>query len=141
MVLHAGGSEQGNVDDWPAFQTWYRRNRAFLRADRRQGGSLILDEDAKALNVVPGRPEFFPAAIAALKEGGAKAERATKLLRRYAPLGPNEARAERWQRWWDENKSYLFFSEAGWYRWYIDPLACKRGVPTAELRGAARAKN
>src|SRR5262249_10520359 len=89
--------KQGHADDWPAFQNWYRRNRAFLRADRKRGGSLILDEDAKALNVAPGRPEFFPEAIAALKEGGSKADRAAKLLRRYAPLGPKEAEAAPWQ--------------------------------------------
>jgi hypothetical protein len=132
--------KQGHADDWGAFQTWYRQNRAFLRADRKQGGSLILDEDAKALNVAPGRPEFFPATIAALKEGVSKADRAATLLRRYAPLGPKETEAVAWQRWWEENRSYVFFSEAGWYRWYIDPLARKRGVPSTELRGAARAK-
>jgi hypothetical protein len=131
--------KQGEADDWPSFQTWYRRNRAFLRADRNHGGSLVLDETAKAFGVPPDRPEFFAAAIAALKEGGAKADRAAQLLRDYAPLGPSAPKAESWQRWWGENKPYLFFSESGWYRWYLDPLARKRGVPTAELHGTARA--
>jgi hypothetical protein len=126
------------ADDWPAFQRWYRQNRAFLRADRKQGGSLVFDEDAKAFGVAPHRAEFFPAAIAALKGGGAKADQAAKLLHRYAPTGPREGQADSWQRWWDENKPYLFFSESGWYRWYLDPLARKRGVPTANLRGIAR---
>lgn len=63
-----------------------------------------------------------------------------KLLRRYAPDGPAGAQADDWQRWWETNEKYLFFSKAGWYRWYVDPLAEKRGVPTADLRGQKRAR-
>lgn len=131
--------QQGKADDWPAFQSWYQKHRDYLRADRREKGSLVLDDDALALGVRPNRPEFFPAMIAALRDGGAKAELAAKLLRRYAPLGPGEAKAAAWQSWWEENRPYVFFSESGWYRWYLDPLAKKRGVPTADLRGSARA--
>jgi hypothetical protein len=129
----------GKADDWPAFQRWYRDNRPFLRADRKQGGSLVLDEEAKAFGVPPSGAEFFPAMLSALKEGGDRAARAAALLRRYAPDGPQEPRADLWKRWWEENRPYLFFSESGWYRWYIDPLARKRGKPTVELRGTARA--
>ncbi len=32
-----------------------------------------------------------------------------------------------------------FFSECGTYRWYIDPLAKRRGIPSDQLRGPARA--
>jgi hypothetical protein len=88
----------GHADDWPTFQAWYAKNRAFLRAERKEHGCLVLDEEARALGVPPGQLEFFPAAIAALTEGGAKAERAATLLRRYASLGPEEPVAEKWQR-------------------------------------------
>jgi hypothetical protein len=37
------------------------------------------------------------------------------------------------------NKDYLIFSDQGDYRWYIDLLAKKRGIPSSELRGPARA--
>lgn len=37
------------------------------------------------------------------------------------------------------NGTYLFFTETGGYVWRLDPLAQKRGVPTAELRGSRRA--
>jgi hypothetical protein len=129
----------GKVEDWPAFQVWYRQHRDYLRADPEQRGSLILDEDAEQLGVPPGRPEFFPAMIAALKKGGPQGKTAARLLKCYAPSGPKEPTVQVWQSWWEENKSYLFFSEAGWYRWYIDPLAKKRGVPAAKLRGPQRA--
>jgi hypothetical protein len=32
-----------------------------------------------------------------------------------------------------------FLSDSGGYRWYIDPLAKKRGVKSSELRGPLRA--
>lgn len=131
--------KQGKVQDWTAFQDWYKQNRDYLRADPKQAGSLVLDEEARSLGTPPCRPEFFKAAIDGLKEGGPKAEAAATLLRRYAPDGPEGTRAETWQRWWDENQAYLFFSESGWYRWYVDLLAKKRGVATADLRGARRA--
>src|SRR5262249_8424793 len=129
----------GKVDDWPAFRTWYRQNRDYLRADRGSHGSLVFDADAKAFGVPPNSKEFFPAAVVALKEGNDRATLAEKLLHRYAPDGPKNGQAEAWQGWWKQNQPYAFFSEAGWYRWYIDPLAKKRGVPAADLGGVARA--
>ena len=38
-----------------------------------------------------------------------------------------------------ENRPYLFFSDQGDYRWYVDTLARKRGIPSQDLRGPARA--
>lgn len=131
--------KQGNAADWPAFQAWYKQHRDYLRSDKAKKGSLVLDEEALAAGVPPGQQEFIPAMIAALREGGAKAERAARLLRQYAPAGPSEPNAEAWQGWWKENQPYLFFSESGWYQWYVDPLAKKRGTPAAELRGVLRA--
>jgi hypothetical protein len=131
--------QAGKASDWPAFQAWYKKHRDFLRADRAQRGSLVLDEEALDLGIAPGRPEFFPAALAALAEGGRRAEQAGALLRRYAPDGPAGTGADEWRTWWEGNKPHLFFSESGWYRWYIDPLAKARGVPSASLRGPLRA--
>ena len=58
-----------------------------------------------------------------------------RLLRRYVPDSPRGDSADAWDTWWKENRAYLFASDAGDYRWYIDPLAKKRGVPSSELRG------
>jgi hypothetical protein len=61
-------------------------------------------------------------------------------MQRYVPIGPGiDAPRELWESWLKDNRRYLFFSDAGGYRWYIDPLAKRRGVPTDTLRGAARA--
>jgi hypothetical protein len=81
----------------------------------------------------------LPKTIAALHDEKTKAA-ATVLLVRYAPDGPGaNASADAWEKWWQDNSPYLFYSELGCYRWYIDPLAKKRGIPTKDLRGPARA--
>ena len=62
------------------------------------------------------------------------------LLERYIPQGPGKgADVDTWEKWIKENEPYVFFSESGGLRWYIDPLARKRKAPTARLRGPLRA--
>ena len=101
---------------------------------------LAIDEDLVALNVPFDQPEFFDKAIAGLRsiDQAAKA-RALRLLKRYVPTGPNSDSADTWESWWKENQAFAFTSEAGDYRWYVDPLSKKRGVPASELRGPRRA--
>jgi hypothetical protein len=116
-------------------RSWYREHRSWLHpgADLK----LEIDAEAKMLNAPIDKPEFFEKTIAALGEG--KPEASTLLVR----YGPKETESLKsvadWERWFKENKSYLFFSDQGDYRWYIDPLAKKRKVASAELRGPARA--
>jgi len=98
-----------------------------------------VDEDAKSLGTQFDSPEFIPKTILAMRPEETKAK-AASLLARYMPEGPGAgASADAWKRWFDENGSYLFYSELGGYRWYADPLARKRGVPTKDLHGSARA--
>ena len=116
---------------------WAQKDSAFLRPDATQ--KLELDPDLQALGTPFDKPEFFEKAIAGLRAGGKDAERANRLLQRYVSGGPRETGADQWNAWWNENKTYLFASDAGDYRWYIDPLAKQRGVPTNQLRGISRA--
>jgi hypothetical protein len=98
-----------------------------------------VDEDAKSLGTVFDSPELFPKAIQAMREEKTKTK-GSSLLARYAPEGPGiSASADAWKVWWDQNAPYLFYSELGRYQWYVDPLARRRGVPTKDLRGSARA--
>ncbi len=114
---------------------WFKGARDYLHAGDGQG--LCVDAQARSFGVPPASPEFFSKAIAELGNQGPLVRR---LLARYAPEGPGaDAKAEKWRAWWEENRQYLFFSDTGGYRWYIDPLAKRRRVPTAELRGPARA--
>lgn len=117
---------------------WYGNHRAYLHpgADKK----LEVDQDALAAGTPIDSLEFFEKAIAALRDGGAAGERGLKLLHRYGPAALAETRsADEWENWFKTNRAFLFFSDQGDYRWYVDPLAKKRGVPSAELRGPARA--
>jgi len=65
-----------------------------------------------------------------LGRAGKEAERARRMLERYAPEGPGrDANALAWADWWRANADCLFFGEAGGYRWYLDPLAKVRVRP------------
>ena len=117
---------------------WHTEYRAYLHpgADLK----LEVDEDARSLAAPIDRLEFFEKTIAALNGSGENSQRAAKLLARYAPTEvEKQESASAWTKWLKENRRYLFFSDQGDYRWYVDPLAKKRGIPTAELRGPKRA--
>lgn len=117
---------------------WFQENRGWICAN--DTGSLMLDEEARTFGVSPADPKFFDRAIEKLRESGDRADLARGLLRRYAPQGPVETGTpEQWAAWQIENRPYLFFSDAGGYRWYLDPLAKVRKIPTEKLRGADRA--
>ena len=116
---------------------WFKEARPWLHPG--PGNLLEVDEEAKSLGTPFDSPEFFLKTIAVMRDETTK-PKAASLLARYAPEGPGaSAGVDAWQKWWSENAPYLFYSEMGCYRWYIDPLAKKRGVPTKDLRGPARA--
>ncbi|MBN9691789.1 MAG: hypothetical protein J0M24_16230 [Verrucomicrobia bacterium] len=115
---------------------WFDRNERYLHPDATQ--KLELDSDLVALGVAFDQPEFFDRTIADLRANGTAAERAKRLLERYAPCGPKSGSPDQWANWWIENKPFAFASDAGDYRWYIDPLAQQRGKPSRELRGSSR---
>jgi hypothetical protein len=116
---------------------WFRRFRDYLHADVK--GLLIVDSEAQAFGVPPASPEFLDKATAALSEPRRQST-ARLLLNRYVPDGPGrEATPASWRSWWSQNKRYVFFSDSGGYRWYLDRLAHARRVPTSDLRGPVRA--
>ncbi len=99
-----------------------------------------IDAEALSLGIHFDQPDFFQKAISMLHSGGDEADAARILLERYVPEGPAKGSDPgTWERWIEQNSPYIFFSELGGFRWYIDPLARKRRVPSAELRGPARA--
>jgi hypothetical protein len=133
-----GTLDAAGVKDLATFAKWYPTVREALCNNAE--GVLTVDEDARAMDLFPGRREFFDRAIADLARTGDPSERARRMLARYAPEGPvREGTPGAWAAWWGANADYLFFGEVGGYRWYLDPLAKARGVPTARLRGPARA--
>jgi hypothetical protein len=122
---------------------WYAQAGSFLRGNKE--GRIVVDNQARTFGISPATLDFFDQALTAMAQGSDEAEAALQLLERYAPCGPKrgdakaDAAHENWQSWWSEHKQYLFFSDTGGYRWYVDGLAKSRGVPTRELRGVRRA--
>jgi hypothetical protein len=116
---------------------WADKNSQFLHPDSNQ--QLDLDQDLVALGIAFDQPEFFTRTISDLRAGGPAAERAQRLLSRYVPCGLGQAGPDEWAAWWKTTQPFLFASDAGDYRWYIDPLAKKRSIPSTELRGPKRA--
>jgi hypothetical protein len=117
---------------------WADENGRFLHPNRDQ--RLELDDDLAGLGVRFDQPEFFDKVLADLgSQDSVLVERAHRLLDRYVPIGPNRGDSTAWVSWWNENQRFAFASDAGDYRWYIDPLAKSRGVPTSEMRGPKRA--
>lgn len=117
---------------------WYEDHRSFLHPGNTPEKRLEIDQDALAIGASLDKPEFFTKCIAALDAD--KKDTAQKLLRRYSPTGTDKlTTAADWNNWLIENKRFLFFSDQADYRWYIDPLAKKRGIASADLRGPTRA--
>jgi hypothetical protein len=126
------------VRDLATFAKWFPTVRDVLAPDGE--GILRVDADLEVEALDASRPEFLERCIAALERSAEPGARARRLLARYAPEGPGqEASPDAWLDWWKANRDYLFFGEIGGYRWYLDPLAKERGVPTSRLRGPARA--
>ncbi len=117
---------------------WYRVNRGYLRANAR--GKFLIDEDARKFGMDTDDQQFFEQATAVDPQDTDRVKLAQKLLARYAPGGPGEdAELSAWKEWWTSNRDYLFFTDTGGFCWLIDPLAKSRRVPSAALRGPARA--
>jgi hypothetical protein len=117
---------------------WADENGKYLHPNAEQ--KLEIDEDLLALGVAFDDAQFFDKAFDAIRSGdGAAAARARRLLERYATCGPADADVATWAAWWKQSQPYAFASDYGDYRWYIDTLAQKRGVPSSEMRGPKRA--
>jgi hypothetical protein len=117
---------------------WYGDTRPYFHPG--PDLKLEVDDDARALGAPIDRLEFFDKTLAALSGPGEAANRAMRLLARYAPADAGNGESiHAWEQWLKTSRSYLFFSDQGDYRWYTDPLAKKRGVPSKELRGPSRA--
>jgi len=130
--------DAAGVKDLKSFARWYPSVRAYLCPDSQ--GLMCVDLDAQAEGIDPGQREFFDRAVSGLSAGGEFAERYRRMLVRRVPGGPGSGAGPReWQEWWKANADYLFFADVGGYRWYVDPLARSRGIPSARLRGQARA--
>lgn len=100
--------------DADALDKWLAQNIEFVRGTR--GFDFVIDEDLKKLGLSNRKPEFVEWLIQQLR---AKEDPlAPALAARY--LGPVGADAEKALAWLEENRQWLFFSDVGGYRWFVD---------------------
>jgi hypothetical protein len=138
LVAPGVWAEVSKLSDREAMAKWADDHSRFFYPDGER--RLAIDEDLAALSIGFDQPEFFEKTVAGLHSNdAAEKARAVRLLRRYVPMGPKSDSADEWDRWRKESEAFVFASDAGDYRWYIDPLAKRRGVPVAEMRGPRRA--
>lgn len=103
-------------------------------------GKWEIDADLVELDVANDSLLMIERAAQALADEETR-DLGRRVLSRYVPSGPDPAADSTvWLAWLDEHRPYLFFSESGQYRWYVDRLAKERGVPSKVLRGVKRAK-
>ena len=103
-------------------------------------GKWEIDADLVALDVANDDLTMIERAAQALTRDSTR-DRGRRVLSRYVPCGPDPAADSTvWLAWLDEHRPYLFFSESGQYRWYVDRVAKERGIPSKALRGARRAR-
>ena len=117
--------------------SWLEKNERYLWGST--SGALELDPDLISLKMPFDDALFIDKMLSDLRAGGTIAARAQRLLDRYVWIGPKSGTLAQWTAWWSENKPYAFATDSSKYGWYLDPLAKKRGVPTADLRGPKRA--
>lgn len=139
LAMGAIEPEKGVPADKPeAVRAWFADNEQFLHDNGK--GKLVVDADARALKLDWTKSDFFERALAHLDGKPDEASRAAAVLARHVADGPGGgASAANWREWLAANRPYLFYCERANYRWCLDALAKQRGVPTAELRGPARA--
>ncbi|HTY61984.1 MAG TPA: hypothetical protein VMG30_06970 [Acidobacteriota bacterium] len=124
--------------DRESYKRWLPTVLPYLHPD--DALKYRIDAEALLLGIRFDQPDFSQKMIEKLRSDGSEAKAARILLARYIPDGPGAAAdAGAWESWIQQHSQYMFFSEMGGLRWYIDPLALKRHIPTASLRGPARA--
>lgn len=112
---------------------YYEENLEFLRADDR--GVLGVDDGLRRLGISNRRREFLDALVARLSADPDDVL-ALSLARRYTGRKAGGS-AESFLAWERENRPYLFFSDLGGYRWFVDEHA-KAAAARPERTGSAR---
>ena len=122
------------LHDAPGLQRYCNERLPYLHPDR-TAQHLVLDSILQSRGIPYDSPAFLDLVLAALQ---ADPETGYVLLARYVPEFPKDHASIVQSAWVAGHRPALFPSDAGGYRWYVDPLAQARGVASAGLRGPAR---
>jgi len=94
-------------------------NMDFMYCDPKGFYSYHVDEDVKKLKVSNHSTRLLETCIKMLKENHDPGL-ALRVLKRYTP--ENFETAAQWETWYDKNKSRLFFTETGGYKFLVNTL-------------------
>ena len=100
--------------DVEAYARYYDENAPYFYGG---GGSLVLDEDAKAWGIPNNDKRLLDKAIGCLEEG-VETERAQRVLSRYTLCA--FATPAEWRKWYDRHEDKLFFTESGGWFFMVD---------------------
>jgi len=103
--------------DASAFQQYIKENMDFVYCDPKAFWSFNIDEDVKKLKVSNHSTQLIETCIKMLKDNKDR-ELALRVLRRYTP--ENFTTADQWDAWYSSNKSRLFFTETGGYKFLVN---------------------
>jgi hypothetical protein len=116
--------------DADALERWRKANVEYIYSKKRY--ELAVDSDLQKLQLSNRKPEFLAWVVKRLS-GDPKDSLALKLAGRY--LGPNGKDAKTAIAWILENRNWLFFSDQGGYRWYVDANARRAARHAKEAGG------
>lgn len=104
--------------DAAKYEGYYRENLEFLWPEGEKFGGFQIDEDAKAVGPSNRRVELLDRCVTKLEKHD-QPELALRLLKRYTT--EKFETAQQWRTWLDQNRSRLFFSDVGGYKFFIAP--------------------
>lgn len=128
-----------NLDE---LEKWYKENEAYLvgkegkydKDKKRLDRTFNPDEDAKKLGTPNNSVASLGKWIELLGSDNEETQkRALALIKRYVSCATFTEKAE-WKKWYDENKDYIFFSDVGGFKFFVDELARKAKKSTKDYR-------
>jgi len=110
--------------DADKYAAYYKENFEFLYPKGERPTQFVIDEDVKAVGPSNRRVELLDRCVTKL-EKKQRADLALRLLKRYTK--ENFETAPQWRKWLDQNRSRLFFSDVGGYKFFVGPAVNSSG--------------
>jgi hypothetical protein len=115
--------------DAAKYSNFYHENLEYLHCPS-PDGMIVVDEDVKSLGLSNRKVELLDRCVAML-ERGEKPDVAMRILKRYT----NEtcADAKDWRAWLEKNRSRLFFTDVGGFKFLAAPAPSPVAAPRAAV--------
>lgn len=91
-------------------------NKKYMYSEPDAFYEIKIDEEIKKLGIGNNDKKLLQQCVTFLKSGKETAL-ANRVLLRYTGMEKNP---QEWEKWFDDNSSKLFFTEAGGYKWLVD---------------------